>query len=205
MTAEELFFLGRAMNGPYIDYAYIAAMDDIQKSFAMHEQKNRLSLQNKGLLSEDFLGNILLSEESNCYRPVFFGSKEGRLEICGPAGEDKLIDLRLHFLDDSVTVTSLANKQLSLWFLNLDELSDVLERILNLSGSSGNAVDETFEIDDAFKVYVASVGFAEGNSAVKVWYEKDDALYEKTDSSVCRGVSPKKLLDSMVGLFKGGN
>ena len=93
LTSEELFFLGRQMKGPYIDYGYIAAMDDIQKSFAVHEMDNLSSLQDKGLVTEDFLGNVEPTEKAQIYRPIFFAPEEGRLEICGPAGETKLMDL----------------------------------------------------------------------------------------------------------------
>ena len=73
LTAEELFFLGRLINGPYIDYAYVAAMDDIQHAYNSHEQKNMMSLQKKGLVFENFLGETNLMEKGNAYRPVFFG------------------------------------------------------------------------------------------------------------------------------------
>ena len=132
LTAEELFFLGRLINGPYIDYAYVAAMDDIQHAYNSHEQKNMMSLQKKGLVFENFLGETSLMEKGNDYRPIFFGKDEGRLEICGSSGEMKLIDIRFHSLESDGIITMMHGKDIDIWSIKTDELEMVLRGMMNL-------------------------------------------------------------------------
>lgn len=194
------------MKGPYIDYAYIAAMDDIQKSFDFHEQKNLHSLQQKGLLVEDFLGDVTLTENCNAYRPIFFGNQEGRLEICGPGGEPKFLDLRFHFMDKQTVITSLNEKLITCWSLTQDEVKNSVKSILNLSEDRHLQDNENkiITIKDAFKVYVVTFGEADGNSVTKVWYEKDDALFEKTDTEITKCVTAENVINEIDKMFKGG-
>lgn len=81
LTPVELFFLGAQMNAKYIDYNYIAAMPDIQKRYALHEQRALEELEERGILEEDFSGNVELDEEiRELLEPVFFGDVESRLD-----------------------------------------------------------------------------------------------------------------------------
>lgn len=81
LTPVELFFLGAQMNAKYIDYNYIAAMPDIQKRYALHEQRALEALEERGILEEDFSGNVELDEEiQELLKPVFFGEVESRLD-----------------------------------------------------------------------------------------------------------------------------
>ncbi len=81
LTLVELFFLGAQMNAKYIDYNYIAAMPDIQKRYALHEQRALETLEERGILEEDFSGNVELDEEiRQLLEPVFFGAVESRLD-----------------------------------------------------------------------------------------------------------------------------
>lgn len=203
LTSEELFFLGRQMKGPYIDYGYIAAMDDIQKSFAVHEMDNLSSLQDKGLVTEDFLGNVEPTEKAQIYRPIFFAPEEGRLEICGPAGETKLIDLRFHIMEDSIIMTSMVKNTIQIWSFNAEELSSILDAFLDLPESSEESYEEEYSLQEAFKVYVACYGSVDGMSCRNVWFEINDKLFkEDSDSKICQ-VSPQQVVKCITDLFTG--
>lgn len=81
LTAKELYFLGKILQANYIDYAYIAAMPGIQQRYRVHEQQAVESLEDKGLLEEDFGGEIEVSEEAEAlFAPMFFGETEYLLD-----------------------------------------------------------------------------------------------------------------------------
>lgn len=203
LTSEELFFLGRQMKGPYIDYGYIAAMDDIQKSFAVHEMDNLSSLQDKGLVTEDFLGNVEPTEKAQIYRPIFFAPEEGRLEICGPAGETKLMDLRFHIMEDSIIMTSMVKNNIQIWSFNAEELSSILDAVLNLPKDCEGLMEEEVTLQDAFKVYVVSYGSVDGTSSRNIWFEKDDRLFKmESDCKVCQ-VASQQVIKSIADLYTG--
>ena len=61
LTAEELYYLGGQMQAKYIDYDYISAMGDIQKNYRMYESNAVDGLAGKGLIEEDFSGEITVS------------------------------------------------------------------------------------------------------------------------------------------------
>ncbi|WP_274939376.1 hypothetical protein [Chordicoccus furentiruminis] len=84
LTPMELYFLGKMMHARYIEYAYIAAMPDIGKRYALHEQETLESLEAKGYIETDFSGDAEVSREVAAFlQPVFFSETETRLEADG--------------------------------------------------------------------------------------------------------------------------
>ena len=77
LSMKELYFMGKFMKGKYIDYSYLARMEDIEKNYAVYKQDTKTSLIRKGVLWEDFSGNM---ETEPIYlrllHPVFFGETE---------------------------------------------------------------------------------------------------------------------------------
>ena len=81
LTPVELFFLARVMNARYVEYAYISAMPDIQIGFGKHERDTLETLEERGLIEEDFSGNTEVDEEAaDLLHPVFFGERETHLD-----------------------------------------------------------------------------------------------------------------------------
>ena len=40
LSAKELYYLGKLMQARYIDYSYIAAMDDVGKNYSVFESES---------------------------------------------------------------------------------------------------------------------------------------------------------------------
>lgn len=81
LTSMELFFLGVQMGAKLIDYSYIAAMPDIQRQYDIHERETLEMLEQRGLIEEDFKGNVEFREAvKKVLKPVFWGEAEGRIE-----------------------------------------------------------------------------------------------------------------------------
>ena len=152
-------------------------------------------------MTEDFLGDISVTEEAEIYRPIFFGTDEGRLEICGPAGEPKLMDLRFHIMSEKIIMTSLVGRDISVWSLGAGELSPVLGAVMNLPDEEAEGSAEGIELQDAIKVYVASFGSVEGFSGRGVWYETDDVLFKANDGGGSRQVPAQTVISEITDLF----
>lgn len=115
----ELFFLGNCMHAKYIDYAYIAAMPDIQKRYALHEQQALERLEEKGILEEDFSGNVEIDEDMELlFKPVFFGETESRI--------DNGRSYRIHIMDESMTMSILEDDQITFQETTEEELRKLL-------------------------------------------------------------------------------
>ena len=54
LTPRELYCLGGILNAKYIDYASIAALDDIRHDFALFKEETLASLVDKVILKEHF-------------------------------------------------------------------------------------------------------------------------------------------------------
>ncbi len=89
ITPEELYYLGEQMGALYMDYDYVASMEDIQMNSLLYESRVKTGLAAKGLLEEDFSGNIELSEwAKELLKPVFFATFESSVDYCGTGGEE---------------------------------------------------------------------------------------------------------------------
>ena len=44
LSPEELYYLGSVLQAKYIDYAYVAAMDDIGQNYALFESEAKESV-----------------------------------------------------------------------------------------------------------------------------------------------------------------
>ena len=49
LTPMQLFFCAKLMDAVYYDYAYLAAMPDVQKEYALHEQETMEELEDQGI------------------------------------------------------------------------------------------------------------------------------------------------------------
>ena len=83
VSPGELYVVGRILNAKYIDYAYVAAVQDIGASFELFEKETTDKLVSMGILEGDFFGSVTPKAETvGLFTPVFFGNLETTLDIC---------------------------------------------------------------------------------------------------------------------------
>ena len=113
---DELFFLGELMNAKYIDYKYIASMPDIQKNYLYHKSRVLAELEDKGMIEEDFSGNIEIDEElKEVLEPIFFGKVECRLKLDRIYGNLHVMNNDFTFVrnpDGNMTLSSVSENDL---------------------------------------------------------------------------------------------
>ena len=80
LTPEQLYFMGRLLQAQYIDYAYVAAMNDINQNFTLFETEAKASLVSARILMEDFGGNVEVDPTVlGILTPIFSGRSKPRL------------------------------------------------------------------------------------------------------------------------------
>lgn len=86
LTPEELYFLGKQLDGDHMNYGYIMAMEDIGTVRNLSEENIIGTLEEKGLMTENLMGDREVSDIiKELLHPVFFGSYESSVDVV-PAG-----------------------------------------------------------------------------------------------------------------------
>lgn len=102
LSPEEIYYIGKVTGGKYLDYDYIAAMQDIGKRGRIKEQEILDDLERKGYAEEDFLGN--LEVEPICteiLQPLYQGMYESELILRDEAGES--VHYKFHHMENRIT------------------------------------------------------------------------------------------------------
>ena len=99
---QELFYIGKYMRAQYIDYDYVRLMGDLTRKYSLKEKEIMAGLTDRGLLMEDFSGNMELNEEiRELLEPVFFGGFETEVILSIP--QNGLIREKFHYYKERVT------------------------------------------------------------------------------------------------------
>ena len=86
LTPEELYFLGKQLGGDHMNYGYIMAMEDIGSVRNLSEEKIIGTLEEKGLMTENLMGDREVADFiKELLHPVFFGFYESSVDVV-PAG-----------------------------------------------------------------------------------------------------------------------
>lgn len=117
LTPEELYYMGALLRAKYIDYAYVAAMGDIQQRREIYESESREGLEKKGILMEDFTGGLEVEAEAKkLLQPVFFGTLESSVDVAGLTERDvpDIKGRRFHFYEGRITATQMEEGEIRL-------------------------------------------------------------------------------------------
>ncbi len=148
LTPEELYFMASLMGAKYIDYAYIAAMNDIQQNYDLYKRETQASLVEKGILDEDFSGNVEISAQAKALlSPIFFGTFESSVDICYIKEDARRVEVnKFHFLDGQVIHVEGKEKELIITSIGKEELHKFAERLI-----SDNYKAESKELDEGIQ------------------------------------------------------
>ncbi len=82
LSPEEIYFLGKEMDGDYLDYRYIEAMGDVEQRKAVLKQECIDSLCAKQVMKESMLGDLEINPDAVALmKPVFFSTFESAVDI----------------------------------------------------------------------------------------------------------------------------
>lgn len=107
ISPEELYYLSKFCGGKYLNYVYIAIMDDIQQNPAVYDRNCKESLRKKGILKESFTGNVTLHPAvTKLLEPMFFGSFESSVDICWKGTPSRVKVYRFHWHEGKCTMVT---------------------------------------------------------------------------------------------------
>ena len=113
ISPEELFFLGKHMRARYIDYDYVRSMKDIQQQYTLREKEILAGLVKRGLLTEDFSGDMELNEEvKSLLKPSFFGEFVSEVILLMDREKGEPEQYKFHFLEGKIVRVQLKGDQL---------------------------------------------------------------------------------------------
>lgn len=133
LTPEELYYMGALLQAKYIDYAYVAAMGDIQQRREIYESESREGLAKKGILMEDFSGSLEVEAEAKkILQPVFFGTLESSVDVAALAeGEEPdTKGRRFHFYEGRITATEMEAGEIRLEVCDEGKLQQWIHALL---------------------------------------------------------------------------
>lgn len=184
LSAEELYYLGTLMKAEVIDYAYIAAMKDVGDKYEVFLSTTKDSLSKKGLLIEDFSGELEVDESAKAIlKPIFFGKNEAALDVCYmiDGNERDTSSTHFHFYEDKVTMVDFVKDGLVVKLVTDDEIADIVKKL-----SPAKDIEESIEITGneldyklANKILAAKTVSLGQVSAVFVYVECDGVMYRE--------------------------
>jgi len=205
LTPRELYCLGGILNAKYIDYAYIAALDDIGQDFELFKKETLASLVSKGILMEDFSGNMGLDEDyAQFLIPIFFGTIETSLNVC-TIGEELRVDIyNYHFHNGKTTLVKNQDNELFVCRVDSDCILATVKALLheNYSAESNQAIANF----DKSKVtrFISAKSINVGKiSRVKTFIDYDNILCTEVDEAGLISLSDEDFIKGVFDIIKG--
>ena len=101
LSPEEIYYIGKVSGGKYLDYDYIAAMQDIGKRGKIKAQEILDGLERKGYAEEDFLGNLEVEPAcTEMLQPVYQGMYESELILREESGAS--VHYKFHHMENRI-------------------------------------------------------------------------------------------------------
>jgi len=133
ITPNELYYLGTLLRAEYIDYDYIAVMDDIEHDYDGFKSGCQASLSAKGILVESFTGDSNVAEDiSALLNPIFFGKKEGSINDMSKENGTNVDVTKFHYLGDAITMVREKDRNLVVSEISLEDLKKYVSDLLDV-------------------------------------------------------------------------
>ena len=131
LTPEQLYFLGTVMNAEHINYAYIAALSELQRNYSRTRRKCLDELVLAGILRERLSGELLLRPApKKLLNNLFFGKKETELEVFTLDEKPSQNTVRFHWSEDSVTRVNIKNNRFEIFESSVKELEALVQDLV---------------------------------------------------------------------------
>lgn len=209
LRTQEVYFLGKKMEGDHLNYEYIAAMPEISQRRAVIEQECADALERSGVAEESLLGELTVRPAMQKFlHPLYFSDYESELLL-----EDADTKESLHFLfhrektedgaqwlaaewsGETIRFTPVTQEWDAAWFQKLDPGS-----------GSGPLLSDEEIAGQATKVLILK-GFLQedGASIVVMYLWVKGCWYEQTEHEMNRPVPPEEFRREVQNILRGGN
>lgn len=175
LLPEELFYLGKLLNAERIDYAYIAAMKDIQQNYEAANQDIECSLCEKNYITIDFSGTVDVDTRVQALiSPLYFGLFESTINICVIDEKATVTTIRIHSDDKLCVCVVLKEDGFHIFELADDQLLGIIAGLLPEDYLSVSLPERKEVIKEKITRVIAFKNITVGKSSeVKVYFEND--------------------------------
>ena len=205
LTPQELYFMGSLMKAKYIDYTYVAAMEDIEQNYRLYRNRTRASLASKGCITEDLDGNIDIQDIAKIFlEPVFFGGFESSVDICYVQPEQRRVEVnKFHFLEDRITYVTGSDTALILQRVDnlfLDSFaSKLLPSEYSIPTKELESRPPSEEISKVIAVKNVEIG---KKNSVLVFAEANGLMFVEHDENSFTQLSRNDFISSVLGTIR---
>ena len=176
LSPEEIYYIGKVTGGKYLDYDYIAAMQDIGKRGRIREQEILDGLERKGYAQEDFLGN--LEVEPACIeilQPIYQGMYESELIVREEAGES--VHYKFHHMENQIAVVECRSKEYGISLQDKKEIEKIMYSLLEKDMQPEDR-DTYIAIDQAERSIILKGTHIGKDTCLYFYAEKGGYFYE---------------------------
>lgn len=183
LTPEEMYQMSILMDAEYLDYGYVASIETtgVSPDLVMRESSGKLT--EKGLVEEDFSGDIEIPQEiRDLFAPVFFGKTETALVRVFTGEDPTVVTVRFHFHEGRITCTECRDGMFSVSEADDVQIDALIEDVF------GETDDMDAEYDPACTDMIVSVktGTVGGRSVVNAFIKSNGAFFEEKDRDFVR-------------------
>lgn len=203
LSPEQLYYMGRLLQAKYIDYAYVAAMDDINQNFSLFETEAKASLVAAGILMEDFGGNVEVDPVAlRVLKPIFFGELETSIDICNIGETSTVCVHKYHFYDGAITVVTGENGKLVIKATDQIAIHDQVESLISQTYDAEYRKVDTIDKSQITR-FIAFKQIRVGiTSVVKTYVEADRIFYQEVEESI-ESVTREQFVSDAFDVVKG--
>jgi len=202
LSADQIYVLAYIMKANYLDYYYISlANQNFDNKVWFNETTNQLV--SKGVLIEDFSGNISIDPENEkLLKPIFFGTKESSLVISIFGDEEDNIGYRLHFSDGRIILTKEIEGGFEISAVTNEEIKEYVSTILNDSYSAISAKnDKELDINKVSRVFIVKNAEVKVKNFTKTMVESDGIVYEEDTENNTYSLSKTDFEDKVLRIL----
>lgn len=206
LSAEEIYYLGKLIDGQYLNYRYIAAMSDIQQKNAAYIQRCRNNLCEKEVLFENLWGDVSVNQEVKEFiSPLYFGDFEASVEEIYIEDKTYIQSAYFHRKGEECLFSLLSDKQVKLQKISDEQLTQFIVSLMP-ENYNNRMKPQAEEMDDlkVHRIIIMKNNDLIKGSTVKVFYDCNGLLCEEQEDKSYKVLSPKQFYDKAIVSLKGG-
>ena len=202
LRPEQLFFLGQLMGARYIDYAYIADMRELGRSYPYIEQGVLTELSREGLIRKRLGGGtVVRSDVASLLMPVFFGRLETGLEITLPQ-EKRAESTGFHYFNGACTMVRREGNILILSEASFQTLRSLVLSAVGRHWASARTIPALRQ-DTVQRVICAKRGVVDGEGSCLYLAEQFGGLYTTDKQDRPQAVRDEEAAQLLLTMLKG--
>lgn len=202
LTPEQLFFLGTVMDAEHINYAYIAALGELQRNYNRTRRKCLDELVQAGVLRERLSGELLLKPApKKLLSNLFFGKKETELEVFTLGEKPSQNTVRFHWSENSVTRVNVKNTCFEIFESSEQALEALVQELV--AGAENPLPVSHIQRDAVTRIITAKQATVDVDSKGTVLFEQYGGLYTVDNNGTAVGLSAEQAKIALLSQLKG--